>query len=121
MDNSPMDLLNQLISNPESAKNIKDMLKNMSTPTEQEPVDEGLSEGELISALPLINEFLNNKQNGEMLRKINKAYTGYSNNMTPGLQLLDALKPYLSQHRSANLEKIRKVIKISNAFSELKK
>ena len=56
-----------------------------------------------------------------MFKKINRAYSSYSNNMTPGLKLLDALKPFLSTRRIENLEKIRKAVKISNAFSEMKK
>ncbi len=116
-----MDLLNKLIADPEAIKNIKDMVGNMSSGESAENENTNSSSRETLNSLPFIYEFLNNQQNSEMLKKINNAYSGYSNNMTPGLKLLDALKPYLSQRRTGNLEKIRKAIKISNAFSEFKK
>lgn len=115
-----MDMLSKLISDPEAIKNIKDMVGNVST-KQQENESTGYQSTSMPESLGFLYEFLNNQQNGELLKKINNAYTKYSDNSNPGLRLLDALKPYLSQGRTENLEKIRKAIKISNAFSELKK
>lgn len=116
-----MDLLNKLIADPEAIKNIKDMVGNVSESRQNEGEDKIPSSDNYFNSMPFLYEFLNNKQNSEMLNKINKAYSGYSNTKTPGLQLLDALKPYLNQRRVENLERIRKAIKISNAFSEFNK
>ena len=116
-----MDLLNKLIADPEAIKNIKDMVGNMSSGAQTENNNDNIKSSETFNSVPFIYEFLNNQQNSEMIKKINNAYSGYSNDTTPGLKLLDALKPYLGQSRIGNLEKIRKAIKISNAFSELKK
>lgn len=121
MENNPMDLLNKLIADPDAIKNIKDMLGGTSSNEQSEKKDNNTNLNGLPESMPFIYEFLNNQQNSEMFKKINKAYSGYSNNMTPGLKLLDALKPFLSTRRTENLEKIRKAVKISNAFSELKK
>ena len=117
-----MDLLNKLIADPEAIKNIKDMFGNVS---ENKQSENNNKVSPAIDTLPdsmsLIYEFLNNQQNNEMFKKINKAYSRYSDNSAPGLQLLDALKPFLSSRRTENFEKIRKAVKISNAFSEFKK
>lgn len=115
-----MDMLNKLISDPDAVKNIKDMLGNVSEKNGTDNTGVNDSNG-LPDSMPFIYEFLSNQQNSEMLHKINKVYSGYSNNLTPGLKLLDALKPFLSSKRIENFEKIRKAVKISNAFSELKK
>ena len=121
MENNPMDLLNKLIADPDAIKNIKDMLGGTSSNEQSEKKDNNTNLNGLPESMPFIYEFLNNQQNSEMFKKINKAYSGYSNDMTPGLRLLDALKPFLNTKRTENLEKIRKAVKISNAFSELKK
>ena len=115
-----MDLLSKLLANPDAIKNIKDMVGNIPQ-SQQSESSNTTGAGDAINSMPFIYEFLSNQQNSEMLKKINNAYSGYSNNMTPGLKLLDALKPYLSQRRTENLEKIRKAIRISNAFSEFNK
>lgn len=121
LEGNPMDLLNKLIADPDAIKNLKDMVGNMASGQQTENQTENTQYNETLNSLPFIYEFLNNQKNSEMVKKINNAYSGYSNNTTPGLKLLDALKPYLSQRRTENLEKIRKAIKISNAFSEFKK
>lgn len=121
VDTNPMDMLGKLMADPEAIKNIKDMLGNASQSQNSNNDNSNTGMGDLPDAMPLIYEFLNNQQNSEMFKKINKAYSGYTNNTTPGLRLLDALKPYLNPKRTENFEKIRKAVKISNAFSEFKR
>ena len=100
MENNPMDLLNKLIADPDAIKNIKDMLGGTSSNEQSEKKDNNTNLNGLPESMPFIYDFLNNQQNSEMFKKINKAYSGYSNNMTPGLKLLDALKPFLSTRRT---------------------
>ena len=116
-----MDLLNKLIADPAAIKNIKDMLGSTTEESNSEKEEKTDFYHTSNNSMDFLYEILNNQQNGEMLRKINNIYNRYSNEKTPGLELLDALKPFLSQRRVESMDKVRKAIKISNAFSELKK
>jgi len=125
MDNNMLNLFNSLISNPETMKNLKDVIDSSTNNKQNDDTKEQFYDNMPSQAtsndLSFLNDFLNQSQNSELLRRINKAYSVYSDKSTPGVRLLEALGPYLSNKRAINLEKVKNVIRMTNAFSEFNK
>lgn len=123
MDNNAMSMFSTLLSNPEAINNIKGMLGNIGSGVETEKTSsDHTSENEGFNHqqpdLSFLNDFFSHSGNSELLRKVSNAYNVYSNDSSPGISLLEALSPYLSGRRAANLQKVKNVIRITNAFSE---
>lgn len=123
MDNNAMNLFSSLLSNPDALKNIKDIIGNIDinkNSNENEEKAEVYTE-QSKSDMTFLNDILNKSVSSDLLQRVNSAYSVYSSNSTPGIRLLEALSPYLSSKRVNNLEKVKTVIKVTNAFSEFNK
>ncbi|MBQ2897405.1 MAG: hypothetical protein IJE46_03660 [Clostridia bacterium] len=123
MDSNAMNLFSSLLSNPDAMKNIKDIIGNVDSGNKNEEISEqnNLNSFQPKNDLNFLNDILSQSKNNDLLRKVNNAYNVYSNNSTPGIKLLEALAPYLSSKRVNNLEKVKTVIKMTNAVSEFNK
>ncbi len=123
MDSNAVNMFNSLLSNPDALNNIKDMFNNING---ENKLDGNFAEktsgnDDNKSNQPdmtFIIDLINKNQNKELLRKVSNAYSAYSSNSSPGIGLLEALSPYLSSKRSANLEMVKNVIRMTNAVSE---
>ena len=135
-DNS-MDLLTSLLSNPQAVENIKNIIGGManSSQNEPEPAREPEPEPESRPEPPhtqqaprpqtasvpdmsfLTNILANSNQNVEIMNKMKQAYDVYASEDDPSINLLHALSPYLSQKRTANLEKVITMVKVGKAAS----
>ena len=118
-----MNLFSSLLSNPDAMKNIKDIIGNVDSGNKNEEISEQNNSNSFQpkNDLNFLNDILSQSKNNDLLRKVNNAYNVYSNNSTPGIKLLEALAPYLSSKRVNNLEKVKTVIKMTNAVSEFNK
>ena len=123
MDSNAMNLFSSLLSNPDAMKNIKDIIGNVDSGNKNEEISEQNNSNSFQpkNDLNFLNDILSQSKNNDLLRKVNNAYNVYSNNSTPGIKLLEALAPYLSSKRVNNLEKVKTVIKMTNAVSEFNK
>lgn len=118
-----MNLFSSLLSNPDALKNIKDVIGNIDinkNNNENEEKADVYTEHSK-NDMTFLNDILNKSISGDLLQKVNNAYSVYSSNSTPGIRLLEALTPYLSSKRVNNLEKVKTVIKVTNAVSEFNK
>ncbi len=110
-----MELFSNLLKNKDTLDNLKKMVSD-------EP------EKEQRSALPaseapdlsfLSDLLAGSPGNLEMMNKMKKAYDAYSDEKDPGINLLNALAPYLSSKRTDNLSKIMTAVKVGKAFNQL--
>ena len=111
-----MELLSGLLKNKDALNSLKNAF------SDNEPVEKrenSMPSSQDIPDLSFLSELLSgNQQNVEIMSKMKKAYDAYSNDNDPGINLLNALAPYLSNKRNENLSKIMTAVKVGKAFNQ---
>ena len=117
MDNNMMDLLSGLMKNPETVSKLKNVIGNLSN---EEPAQPEIPKGSSMGSndLSFINDLINNnEQTAQLMSKFKDAYSVYSSNNSPEINLLTALTPFLSTNRLQSAEKMKMILKIGKATS----
>ena len=113
-----MDLLTGLLKNKDALNGLKNMMSN-NDENEQNLNENIPSYGNDMPDLSFLGDLLSgNRQNVEIMNKIKSAYDAYSDESDHGVNLLKALKPYLSSKRTENLSKIMTAVKVGKAFNK---
>ena len=117
MDNNMMDLLSGLMKNPETVSKLKNVIGNLSN---EEPAQPEIPKGSSMGSndLSFINDLINNnEQTAQLMSKFKDAYSVYSSNNSPEINLLTELTPFLSTNRLQSAEKMKMILKIGKATS----
>ena len=113
-----MEFLSGLLKNKDALNSLKNMVSDSQTES-SEGKKEDMNYNSEIPDLSFVTELLSsNKQSVEIMNKMKKVYDVYSDNNDPGINLLNALSPYLSSKRNANLSKIMTAVKMGKAFNQ---
>jgi hypothetical protein len=124
MDNQLTDMINSLLSNPQGLEAVSRLIKgeNTSENQQQQMSVHTKNQSTELPDLNFLTNILGSNQNGvNALLKLKKAYDVYNNTYDPGINLINALSPYLSSKRVANANKIINAVKVSrviNSFRE---
>ena len=124
MDNQLTDMINSLLSNPQGLEAVSRLIKgeNTSENQQEQMSDHTKNQSTELPDLNFLTNILGSNQNGvNALLKLKKAYDVYNNTYDPGINLINALSPYLSSKRVANANKIINAVKMSrviNSFRE---
>ncbi len=113
MANAPEDMIQNILGNPAAMEQIMGIVQSLKK--------EGIEEKEEKSSSPAELPFgLNNP---EMLLKLSNAFGKIASEEDPRINLLMAIKPYLSEKRLQSAEQamqILKLSKMSSLFEEFK-
>jgi hypothetical protein len=122
MDNQLTDIINSLLSNPQGLEAVSKLIKGgNSSQQEQVQMPSETQSTELPDLSFLTNILANNQIGANAILKIKKAYDVYNNTYDPGVNLINALSPYLSSKRAVNANKIINAVKVGrviNSFRE---
>ena len=119
MDN-PMELINTIMKNPAALEGIKNLMNSTTQETEPDYEEQNLTHTDNASVpdMSFITQFLaSNPQSINVMNKMKNAYDAYSDRKDPNINLLDALTPFLSESRTANLDKIKNIVRMGKAAS----
>ncbi len=115
-----MELLSGLLKNKDTLNNLKNLVSDQQEREKTVYSDDAKPYNSDMPDLSFLTELLsNNRQNVEIMNKMKKAYDAYSDDRDPGINLLNALTPYLSNKRNENLSKIMTAVKVGKAFTQL--
>ena len=103
MSSSPEEMIQNILSDPETMEKIGSLLSGISGERENESKNEGL---------PML-------ENPEMILKMGKILQKMSGEEDNNTRLIMALKPYLSERRAESADKAIKMLKLSKMTSLL--
>ncbi len=112
MANSPEDMIKSILNNPDAMQEIMGLMQNLQKDEKEEKQDISPPAPELPFGL----------SNPEMLLKLTKAFGKIANEDDPRINLIMAIRPYLSEKRLKTADQamqILKLSKMSSLFEEL--
>ncbi len=117
MSEFPEDIFQNILNNPEAMKTIGSMLSSLQgNGTENKDAEKGDKKEEQVKK---DDPFLGFLDNPEMLFKIGNMYKQISSEDDTRVNLLMALKPYLSEKRAERVDGAVKILKLSKMSSVL--
>lgn len=121
MADQAMDLLANILSNPDAMENIKHIISDAGAQQSPPPAPKSPAPSQSLGDisgvdLSFLTNLLNkNAQSMAMITKLKRAYDTYVGDDDKNIRLLNAISPYLSQKRLSNFGSLVKMIRIGRA------